>query len=57
MFLGKRAQNGIIVLPCGAGKSLVGKLKIISSIKNDKVCWPQPMSRKEQLYFVTPIIQ
>ena len=26
MFSGKRAQNGIIVLPCGAGKSLVGVL-------------------------------
>lgn len=25
MFTNNRAQSGIIVLPCGAGKSLVGK--------------------------------
>ena len=32
MFVSHRARSGIIVLPCGAGKTLVG-IKIISKIQ------------------------
>jgi len=59
MFNNNRAQSGIIVLPCGAGKSLVGNHKLSESLDSNmiKVFALLLLSRKEQSSFVTLINQ